>query len=178
MIVKVIVRDYRPEGGESWRDVYERRVSTFMARLVTENQDRPEGTPLPHVLAISHGGFIKEVMNWALARSARLSLGGEAASERGFYPNSAGNTSVYRFLISYEGAEDFDANIRIRVLIENNVDHLRLMRVPMSVVKDAEPAAVDVRNVIEVASLLAASPACDRTLRIEIEDTIESSKTN
>lgn len=71
--LRVDVRSYRPENGESWEDVQRRahrflddivlRFPLMMKRAVLLGQSlRPYGES-PRVLVVSHGGFIKEVLN-------------------------------------------------------------------------------------------------------------------
>ncbi len=127
------IRRFRPDGGESWEDVYERRASVFMDSVLEEARFLPEGRE-SHVLAVTHGGFIKEIMNWLRQRDSTVTNSVAVGS----YPNSAGNTCVYQFLISASS---------VRLLTENSVEHIRGAKIPAGWSR-ADAAIVDCSNIM------------------------------
>lgn len=74
---RVAFREWRPEGGESWEDVSQ-RAHAFLDHLLAELRTA-RGTSPTRVLAITHGGFIHELL---AALGAHMN-------------GRAGNTAVY-----------------------------------------------------------------------------------
>lgn len=107
-ILRVPIREYRPEGGESWSDVKE-RAKAFLLELfhLFVIQTRP--TPAK-VLVVSHGGWIMEFMN--VLR--------EYQRKEPVYSNISKNTALYIIRMT-----ELKGKPRCAILMQNDVSHLR-----------------------------------------------------
>lgn len=101
------IREYRPEGGESWEDV-KQRCKAFQQSLFDTYLDPARSTPA-RVLVISHGGWIKEF----------LSVLGELQPEVPVYDYISKNTALYIFQVTQPHGQ-----LLITATLQNDVSHL------------------------------------------------------
>ena len=99
------IREYRPEGGESWRDV-QARAHDFLMEVVTRHLASP--TPVK-VLVVSHGGCIMELNNVIRAVKHQPAL----------HANVAKNTSLYVFRVTRKAGK-----LSFFEVLANDTSHL------------------------------------------------------
>lgn len=101
------IRDFRPEGGESWSDV-QIRAREFLLDI-SERHIQEESKEMPRILIVAHGGWIMEFMN--VVRSLR--------GQPSVHANVSKNTALYVMRIQRQ-------NNRLQpcVLKENDISHL------------------------------------------------------
>ncbi len=81
--------------GESWDDVYERAKSFFEDIKETYfglSEKAPDA--LPHILVVSHAGFIKEFLSYALKKRCPFAVLNTSITT--IFIDSAGNTNLLR----------------------------------------------------------------------------------
>jgi len=99
------IREYRPEGGESWLDV-QARARDFLMEVVSRHLTT---TPTGKVLVVSHGGCIMELNN--VIRSLK--------HQPSIHANIAKNTAVYVFRVSRKSG-----NLSFVEVLCNDTSHL------------------------------------------------------
>ena len=108
-------RTYKPENGECWLDVMA-RARTFLNNIIdlylfSKGEDtKKESSKCPKVLAVTHGGFIKEFVN------VYREIKGMGISEE-----IAKNTAIYIFYIE---SKNIDKQFTINMILENDNSHL------------------------------------------------------
>lgn len=120
------VRDFRPQNGECWKDVYAR--SALLVKLLFYEQMLPTVSaagPTRKILLVSHGGWIMELLNYIRFK------------EEGITPvwsNSARNCcvniikmkcvakpDVLEKVKSVEGVQD--SFFKLQIIMENDISH-------------------------------------------------------
>eukprot|EP00929_Paragymnodinium_shiwhaense_P112028 TRINITY_DN8027_c0_g1_i3.p1 TRINITY_DN8027_c0_g1~~TRINITY_DN8027_c0_g1_i3.p1 ORF type:complete len:310 (+),score=45.20 TRINITY_DN8027_c0_g1_i3:151-1080(+) len=126
----VPVREYRPQGGESWEDVAA-RARPFLEGVLLAQQchgtsssaaSSSGGKEVPKIMVLTHGGFIKEVMN-VIFPDDPPSL--NAAKNTGIYilravRDDAASTAVKRARSGGCGITGWT----IRLMVKNDASHL------------------------------------------------------
>lgn len=102
-------REYRPKGGESWKDV-NARIHSFFKDMMANHLGNKEREEVPKVVCVSHGGWITEVLN------VLQELQGEEPKVKDKVKNCA--IYVFKIELSEEG------RLSIESIIENDDSHL------------------------------------------------------
>lgn len=99
------IRDYRPEGGESWLDV-QARARDFLMEVVNRHLST---SPPVKLLIVSHGGCIMELLNVIRMLKHQPSI----------HANIAKNTALYLFRVSRKSG-----NPSFTEVLSNDTAHL------------------------------------------------------
>ncbi|CAG9333523.1 unnamed protein product [Blepharisma stoltei] len=102
-------REFKPPGGECWRDVH-RRAKDFLNHLLRNHLETNDSPNPQKILIISHGGWIMEFLN-----AIRELKGQEAV-----LANKSHNTALYIIRFSRKGNK-----LTYKMMLENDTSHLK-----------------------------------------------------